>query len=577
MPIGQEALAVIRRGVAQTLFDTQQQQAITNVRLTPEPSAVTVRFDTVLPTFATVELFRMVHGELSLDMEKEHRVGIEVEIFGDAKDRHAIRLGGLEQEHRYWYRVSVPRRSPADLAATGKIRARGEFATFRRDCFVDVTELHIVDDSDTTSAGDLRFAYGLYDASAAGQPRLFEPRFTGELDLSSGESTESPFGAGINVGRAPDKLGVFVDGQDSDTNFWAGPWQGLPIVGMRPPPQMPPKATSFSNIGFDGSDALGLFNLRRGFGRDSLAFDIPSARGALRFIVRGRLITEVSDTLGSRTVPPWKLVTRSRMRLAPDTLPAGMLALDDGGLGFALSSDGALSRQPDGLRGAWQAIEAPAFAAVTIQPLEAGGVLLLGLDAEGRPYLAMLGDPRRELPSWRAIEVSAAAMPTAVAAPCGDVHLLVTDRDGGLWHQRTGAATGALTRVADAVGRQPPVAVLDTAGRLTVAFVDQGGEPHSVSIDDAGRALRLRLSDGELPCPLTLLLLLCPGDDGAVLLLVVLDGAGRIVARPIGPRPAPWEIIGPLDELLEGPLDSHTAAPPHHAGSRSLALSAALA
>ena len=121
-------------------------------------------------TFATVELFRMVHGEIDLDMEKEKLADVGVEMFGTAKDQHAVFISGLEQEHRYWFRISVPRRSPAEPFATGAVRAKGGFASLRRDSFIDIEQLHIIDDSDTSSAGDLRFSYALYDASAPGPP-----------------------------------------------------------------------------------------------------------------------------------------------------------------------------------------------------------------------------------------------------------------------------------------------------------------------------------------------------------------------------------------------------------------------
>src|SRR3954469_6395321 len=203
MPITLETAAVIRQVVTQTLFDMMAVQAISNVRLVREPTAVTVKFDTVHATFATVDLFRMVHGEIDLDMEKENLAATGVELFGSAQDHHAVFISGLEQEHRYWFRISVPRRSPAEPLATGHIRSRGEFASLRRDSFVDIEQLHIIDDSDTTSDGDLRFSYALYDASAAGNPRLIEPRFTGELDRASGEDIDSPFGAGVDSAGHP--------------------------------------------------------------------------------------------------------------------------------------------------------------------------------------------------------------------------------------------------------------------------------------------------------------------------------------------------------------------------------------
>lgn len=543
-------MAVVRRGIAQTLFDMMQQQAISNVRLIREPTAVTVKFDTVHATFATLELFHMVHGEVDLDIEKENLVGVRVELFGNAQDQHAIFFSGLEQERRYWYRISVPRRSPAEPAADGHVRARGEFATLRRDTFVDIEQLHVIDDSDSTSGGDLRFSYALYDASAPGHPRLIEPRFTGEFSRDSGEDIDGPFGAGINIGRAPDRMGVYVDGQDDDTNAWAGPWQGRPIVGMRPPAAMPDEMSSFSNIGFDGSDALGLFILKRFLGRHSVPFDIGSAQGALHYSVRGRFITEVSDTLGPRAVPPWKKVRRAKARLDPKGRSAGMAALPDGLLGLALLPDGSLQRQAAGPRGTWAALEAPAMGELLVQPVAAGGLLLVGLDREGRPQLATLADPRADVPRWRTLKVTAAATPVVVDGRDGIVHLLVTDPRGGLWHTRADADAGKLAQVAKRVAPRPPVAAVDPDGRLVAAFADAAGALRVITIGRDGQIERGDGPDGDLRIPLAIVA------DGERLLLAAVDAEDRVAVRTLGDSATEWEVLGALDALLEGPIEA---------------------
>ena len=548
MPLSLATTAAIRQTVAQTLFDMMRVQAISNVRLVREPTAVTVKFDSVHATFATVELFRMVHGEIDLDMEKENLADVGVELFGTAKDQHAVFISGLEQEHRYWFRISVPRRSPAEPFATGAVRARGGFASLRRDSFIDIEQLHIIDDSDTSSAGDLRFSYALYDASAPGTPRLIEPRFTGEISRDSGEDIDAPFGAGVNIGRAPDRMGVFVDGQDDDTNLWSAPWVGLPIVGMRPPLVMPTEMSSFSNDGFDGSDALGLFHLKRFLGRHSVPFDIVSAQGALHFSVRGRFITEVSDTLGERPVPPWKRVRRAKMRLSPDQRPAGMVALPDGLLGIALSPDGGLRRMASVPRGKWQEMVAPALGELVAHPVGDGSLVLLGRDREGRPHLATLADPRLDSARWRCLNMVARDPPVTAVGLDGVVHLLLTDPRGGLWHARSDADTGELAQVAERIASSAPVACVDRKGRLVAAFADAEGMLRVVRIERNRQTERGAAQAGEFPIPLAIV------EDEKELLVVAMNAENGVAVRRVRGSAEKWQALGSLDELLEGPI-----------------------
>lgn len=85
MPTEELLARAARAALAPVLFDIEPPQAIVEVEVAPEPEAVTIRFRTSRPCFATVELFRMVTGRVDLDLEKENRERIEIELFGDAR------------------------------------------------------------------------------------------------------------------------------------------------------------------------------------------------------------------------------------------------------------------------------------------------------------------------------------------------------------------------------------------------------------------------------------------------------------------------------------------------------------
>jgi len=149
----------VRSGIARSLVDdlAVPPQAIFNVKVVPGPTTVQIQFETRYPTLGTVEIYRMVHGELSLDVDGEIPVRTEIGSSSYTR-RHSITVDGLEQEKRYWYRAFVARRSPEDPTSTGVVRSRGEFATLRRNVNVSIDWIHVLDDSDANSAGDLVFA-----------------------------------------------------------------------------------------------------------------------------------------------------------------------------------------------------------------------------------------------------------------------------------------------------------------------------------------------------------------------------------------------------------------------------------
>jgi hypothetical protein len=157
MPIESSKVVKVINALGPVLRNEPPVQAIFDVKVARAPTRVRFEFSTALPCFARVEIFRMVHGELSLDMEKANLVQTEIELFGSPKERHSILVGGLEQERRYWYRISAPRKTPGFPNLLGHVRYRGEFFTPRRNTTVTIHRIHVFDDSDTSGDGELLF------------------------------------------------------------------------------------------------------------------------------------------------------------------------------------------------------------------------------------------------------------------------------------------------------------------------------------------------------------------------------------------------------------------------------------
>src|SRR4051794_37107821 len=89
-----------------------------------------------------------------------------------------------------------------------------------------------------------------------------------------------------------------------------------------------------------------------------------------------------SATRWARATPPWKKITRTKMRLAPDERPAGMVTLHDGWLGLALAPGGVVTRQATGGSRAWEALDGLDLRELLVQPVADGALVLLGLDRE---------------------------------------------------------------------------------------------------------------------------------------------------------------------------------------------------
>jgi hypothetical protein len=555
MPITADVRASVAKAALMTLFDGPPLiQAIVNVRVIPLVTAVRIRFETIYPCWATLEVFRMVHGEIDLDMEKDNLVRTEIELFGDASSRHNMIVRGLEQERRFWFRISVPRRSPAEPAATGQVRARGEFATLRRSVMVDIENIQIDNDSDDDSPGEIGFSNGIYDASRAGGPRLAPGRFRREESLPDGRTVEAPFGSALSIGKAPDALGIWVMGSEDDTWDIPKPGQGLGLVGMAPPDTLPEWMSATSTDDYDISDALGIVGTRQSAGRSTKPFSFSSVGGArLVFTVNGRLFQTADQTLGARITPPWKLITRMHTRMARDGRMACRLRTPAGRIRLALSPDGRLLRGDERRVAGWQELEAPAFGKLSLRLMDDSSCVLVGTGDDGAVHVARVRDVGREHPRWHSL-LGAFGEPGMLAEdPQGAALVTLPGKDRQLWMARIfGDSEPDLQQVAHDIVGQPALGFDRQGG--TMVLCSTASEILLVRGDpDGNRTERHPLGDERLT-PLAVVEHEAEGPVAAAL------GAERQVlvfhAARGGSR---WEDIGMLDDLLDGPFEKLSA------------------
>ncbi|MCB1992199.1 MAG: hypothetical protein KDG49_12140 [Geminicoccaceae bacterium] len=549
MPIEQSALAAIRSELGQVLWDAPLYQGIFNVQLARAPTRVRFGFQTFWPCYARVEVYRMVTGELDLDMEKENLLRVGYELFGSPKVSHNVLITELGQEQRFWYRISVPRKTPDFPDAKGFVRSRGEFFTPRRNTIVTVDRIHVMDDSDTSGEGELTFSLGLYNASDP-RERLVEPRISPKQGVSSGDDYNRPFGAGgQSIGRAPDFIGVYVFGVDDDATFWGAPWYGLGIVGMRPPATMPDRTFTESRDYADMTDALHVFATGAKPGRQEGRFDFSSVEGRLHFSVHGRFVTEVVDTLGERITPPWKAFFKTSMAIGTGGKPAGLVGLPAGAIGVALDPEGRLQLGEGGSLDRWRAAEGPAFQALVAKATRAGALVLVGRDGDGVAHVARLLEPHRDMPCWTAIGRTTDGPPALLEDENGTLQVVVRDGRGRPWLVRLDRSA----RVPDApvrLHREPvgrPVVGFDAERRVVLAASLADGRLLVLPLDGDGRPGDAELCEGRFAEALAIM-----ADETAVPLLVAIDREEQILIRPLAERGSAFERLGSLEDVLEG-------------------------
>jgi hypothetical protein len=549
MPIEPGKVVAAVNALGPVLWNEPSFQGIFNVKLDRAPTRVRFNFFTFWPCFARVEIFRMVHGELSLDMEKENLVQTEIELFGSPRERHGILVTGLEQERRYWYRISVPRKTPDFPNLKGHVRYRGEFFTPRRNTTVTINRIHVFDDSDTSGDGELKFSLGLYNA---GDPRnrLVEPLFSPEFGVASGSDIFRPFGpGGQSIGRAPDAIGVYVFGTDDDSTFWGAPWYGLGLVGRRPPDTMPERAATSSRAYADTSSALHVFHTGGKMGRQEGRFAFPSAKGRLHYSVHVSFVTEVFDTLRERAAPPWKMIKKTMIKLDAGGRAAGLVGLEDGPLVLSLDPEGRLARAAADSRGEWQTLEGPPLDSLVAKATRRGAIALTGCDLDGIRHAVLLRAPREGQPCWSTLGRAGDAAPALLEDREGNVRLVFVDSRGRPWTTllvpNARPATAPTRLLSDPVGAVALHA--DERGRTIVVLALAAGGLVTLSLDEAGRPVERWHAAGE---PLRVLAI--ADEDDQEPLLVAIDREERVGVRPLALAERPLEVVGTLEDLLEG-------------------------
>ena len=187
-----------------------------------------------------------------------------------------------EQEHRYHFGYSVPRRGPATSQRDISVREANS-PRCRANESVDIG-------SSISSTTATRPPAATSDsATRLRRQRRRQPTPDRTAAHRQAERASGAEGS-ITVRRRVDMAGTdrrsYVDGQDDDTDACGrGPSQGLPLVGMRPPDRMPAQASFVPAVSAStvGESALQLSSsLKRILGRHSVRSDFTSVRGPLR-------------------------------------------------------------------------------------------------------------------------------------------------------------------------------------------------------------------------------------------------------------------------------------------------------
>lgn len=540
-----EPFQALREAALSVLLDVRPPQAIFDVQVTPEPEGALVTFRTTRPAFATVELFRMVTGKVDLDMEKENRERIEVELFGSARTLHRLRFFDLPQERRFWFRISVPGEGPGTALGQKKVRHRGWFSTFRRTATLRISNIKILSDSDAESAGDLFFEVGAYDA-ARSDARL-DFALTDERTVESGGRIQDPFGRALDLGRAPDRVAVHVWGTDDDENhlvsFFVAPWEGLNLRGRQPPLHRPPVEGPFSDRLQDSNDLEVVASLPVVVGRHEVRVTGITPVAALAFEILGVIDCTVQDVLGQPARVRW-----NRMRagaLATPDRPAGQKA-HSGSLLLALGEAGGLLWREAGARTGWSELAGPPLRLVRLVGREAAPTLLVGVDLEGRLHAAALPEPPPAEPCWRPVGLAQAADARRAPAVLG-----VPD---GAWLALRDPAGRLLLLALDGEGRPAgePRVLADGLADDPVLARDPRGASWLAVRERSGRVLAGPLTGSGLqPVEGPVEELLGIGfDPEAGVVLAGLDGEGRVIGRAVAGGEG-WVRFGALQDLLE--------------------------
>jgi hypothetical protein len=538
----------------QTQLDMFPPQAILDVVVVPEPENATITFTTTQACYATIELYTVRTGSIDLDMEKVNRERIEVEVFGAARTSHRIKFFDLPQERRFWFRISVPgSKTPTGLGQT-RVRYRSWFSTFRRTASLSVNTILVINDSDTSSAGDLQFWLAVYNAWTGVSQLVPSRRHPdgSEMSVDSGVRLHGPFGGAIDLGRVPDRIAVYLHGFDDDENgfvsFTVAPWEGLSLTGKGVPFELPPAPVAYSDRLVDFNGLLAFATMPVTVGRSDVRLEVPTPPGALTFQMSATISCNVEDLLGQPTtfkLPFWKGIKA----FAPMGGVGGQRT-KSGLLLMSLTEDGALLMlDGGGERARWREIEGPGLSRLVMAPRPKAPAMLLAIDREGTVLAAPMPIGAEEPPAWRPVSTGLREfgdLPLqAVALPDDALLVLMTDAQGTL-RAVTLDAAGAARDDAAIIreGVQSLVAGADPDGMVWIALIDRGGAVLAGPMRGRERPELEPLPKGARK------LLAIVGHERAGPLLVAQDEGGQLIGWSLR-EAGEWVRIGSADEVME--------------------------
>ncbi|MFO1067151.1 MAG: hypothetical protein U1E14_01355 [Geminicoccaceae bacterium] len=165
--------------------------------------------------------------------------------------------------------------------------------------------------------------------------------------------------------------------------------------------------------------------------------------------------------------------------------------------------------------------------------------------------------PRKDRPRWQETGLRAEALPAIAASPDGSAMLVVRDPEGSL-RLASVARSGRVRVIRRPLGPCGPVAPVTLAcrdGRTAIAWQGERG-PMAACVDPRGEGEAVAL-DPAFPEPLAWV-----EDAEEGLLLLAGDDDRRVGLLRFGRGERRWEPLGPLDEVLEGPLEGVPAERP---------------
>ena len=535
-------------------------QMITGLVVRPGVDTVQIAFRTTLPTIPTTELRddagNWVDGKLPL--------------FGGLRTRHEVEFGfeealALNTKHSFKIEAFGP---TGDPASPNKAIVTGEFITGTRNVDVVWEMLDLHDDSDSTGAGELSFAFAVGDVGTGAA--LGNPSFLNR-DMSD---ADPPIDLGITQALTDvhRELWLQVLAHEDDKDFL--PFSGISSRGMIP---------SFEGPGGryeDDGDAERVeltivANVDTDPGLTTISFELRTGDWPLDFVVTGHL--DVDAIVGSVIAPK---MTKSKLPPKRDALltkPGDVFGLvGDGASGtadvVALGADGALYHRRRDRQGAgrggldeWNRIELPGLGKPVAVASGPESIDLVDLDARGGVHHCEFEPAKPKRPKWRKLggyfrQVVPIADPAKRKGDRPGVALFGIDEAGAL-HVHDARSDGREWTQLGAVSVDVVAPVSGNAAVL-LAVAGDGSLLHVAKSKGRWRSEPIaRKAPGEGPTQLLTAAIVervdrkDPKRRHRDLVIGALDSAHRVQMLnwpdyPDGSPETRWKELGPLQDLM---------------------------